>query len=94
MVRTAIPFASAMERRGVAATGKHFPGLGAAAENTDLAVQRIRLKRRELRRIDERPYRAFVAQRRRHGDDLDRDLHALLAQAGGLLEEDRDPGAS
>ncbi len=61
MIRTAIPFANAIEHRGVAATAKHFPGLGAAAENTDLAVQRIRLKRRELRRIDERPYRAFVA---------------------------------
>ena len=29
-------------------------------------------------------------QRRRHGDDLNRDLHALLAQAGGLLQADRD----
>jgi beta-N-acetylhexosaminidase len=61
VVRTAIPFATAMEQRGVAATAKHFPGLGAASENTDLAVQRIRLKRGTLRRIDERPYRAFAA---------------------------------
>jgi beta-N-acetylhexosaminidase len=61
VIRTAIPFAKALERRGVAATGKHFPGLGAAAESTDQAVQRIRLKRRELRRIDERPYREFIA---------------------------------
>ena len=45
----------------MAATGKHFPGLGAAPESTDLAVQRIRLARGELRRIDERPYRAFAA---------------------------------
>ena len=61
VIRTAIPFAAALERRGVAATGKHFPGLGAAPENTDVAVQRIRLRRRELRRIDERPYGAFIA---------------------------------
>jgi beta-N-acetylhexosaminidase len=61
VIRTAIPFATAMQDRGVAATGKHFPGLGAAPESTDLAVQRIRLARRELRRVDERPYRAFVA---------------------------------
>ncbi|HXE99283.1 MAG TPA: glycoside hydrolase family 3 N-terminal domain-containing protein [Solirubrobacterales bacterium] len=61
VVRIAIPFATALERRGVAATGKHFPGLGAATESTDLAVQRIRLRRRELRRIDERPFRAFAA---------------------------------
>ena len=46
----------------MAATAKHFPGLGAAPESTDLAVQRIRLGRGELRRIDERPYRAFVAR--------------------------------
>ncbi|MDQ5895683.1 MAG: hypothetical protein QG596_1944, partial [Actinomycetota bacterium] len=37
-----IPFARSMQRTGVAATAKHFPGLGAARENTDFAVQRIR----------------------------------------------------
>jgi beta-N-acetylhexosaminidase len=62
VIRAAIPFASAMERRGVAATGKHFPGLGVAGESTDVAVQRIHVKRRRLRRIDERPYRKFVAR--------------------------------
>jgi beta-N-acetylhexosaminidase len=61
VIRTAIPFATAMGRRGVAVTAKHFPGLGSAPENTDFAVQRIRLRRGKLRRIDERPYRAFVA---------------------------------
>jgi beta-N-acetylhexosaminidase len=59
--RTAVPFARAMQAAGVAATAKHFPGLGAARENTDFAVQRIRLSRRTLRRIDEAPYRAFAA---------------------------------
>lgn len=57
---TAVPFAAALQARGVAATAKHFPGLGAARENTDLAVQRIRLDRRTLRRIDEAPYRRFL----------------------------------
>jgi beta-N-acetylhexosaminidase len=65
VIRTAIPFATAMEGQGVAATGKHFPGLGAARESTDVAVQRIRLSRGKLRRVDERPYGAFVAS---HGD--------------------------
>jgi beta-N-acetylhexosaminidase len=58
---TAVPFAEALQRGGVAATGKHFPGLGAAGENTDDAVQRIGLSAARLRSVDEDPYRAFVA---------------------------------
>jgi beta-N-acetylhexosaminidase len=57
---TAIPFAAALRAGGVAATGKHFPGLGAARLNTDDAVQRIGLSRRTLRQVDEAPYRSFV----------------------------------
>lgn len=58
---TAVPFAAALRRGGVAATAKHFPGLGAAPENTDFAVQRVGLPARTLRQVDEAPYRAFVA---------------------------------
>jgi beta-N-acetylhexosaminidase len=58
---TALPFAAGLQGRGVAATAKHFPGLGAAAENTDFAVQQIDLPKRTLRAVDERPYRRFVA---------------------------------
>jgi beta-N-acetylhexosaminidase len=57
----AIPFAAALQRGGVAATAKHFPGLGAAPENTDFAVQRIGLSKQALRTVDEAPYRAFAA---------------------------------
>jgi beta-N-acetylhexosaminidase len=57
----AIPFAAALQRGGVAATGKHFPGLGAAPENTDFAAQRIGLSERTLRAVDEAPYLPFVA---------------------------------
>ena len=60
VIRTAVPFASAMQRGGVAATGKHFPGLGDAKRNTDVAVQKIRLPRSKLRRIDEQPYGPFA----------------------------------
>jgi beta-N-acetylhexosaminidase len=63
---TAIPFATALRRGGVAATAKHFPGLGAAPENTDFAVQQIGLSKRTLRAVDQAPYRAFVAS----GGDL------------------------
>ena len=45
----------------MAATAKHFPGLGAARENTDFATQRIGLSKRTLRGVDEAPYRRFVA---------------------------------
>lgn len=58
---TAVPFASGLQDAGVAATAKHFPGLGAAPENTDFAAQRIDLPKRTLRTVDERPYRRFAA---------------------------------
>ena len=58
---TAVPFATGLRRGGVAATAKHFPGLGAAPENTDFAVQRIGLPKRTLRAVDEAPYAAFAA---------------------------------
>jgi beta-N-acetylhexosaminidase len=58
---TAVPFAKGLQADGVAATGKHFPGFGAARENTDFAVERVDLSEQELRRIDEKPYAAFAA---------------------------------
>ncbi|HEX5526662.1 MAG TPA: glycoside hydrolase family 3 N-terminal domain-containing protein [Solirubrobacterales bacterium] len=58
---TAIPFAEALQEGGVAATGKHFPGFGAARENTDFSVERIDLSKHELRAVDEKPYEPFVA---------------------------------
>lgn len=58
---TAIPFAEGLQAGGVVATAKHFPGFGAARENTDFSVERIGLSKRELRAIDEQPYAAFVA---------------------------------
>lgn len=61
VIATAIPFAVGLQRGGVAATGKHFPGMGAAPENTDFAVQRIDLSERVLRDVDEAPYRSFTA---------------------------------
>ncbi len=60
VARTAIPFAEGLQDGGVAATGKHFPGLGAATENTDFEPQRIELSREDLRGDDEAPYRAYV----------------------------------
>lgn len=64
--RVALPFAAGLRSAGVAATAKHFPGLGAARVNTDAKVQRIRLGLAKLRRVDEAPFAAFAAS----GGDL------------------------
>lgn len=58
---TAVPFAEGLQSGGVAATAKHFPGLGVARLNTDDAVQRIGLPEDTLRQVDEAPYRRFVS---------------------------------
>lgn len=57
---TAVPFAEGLQAGGVAATGKHFPGLGAARLNTDEAIQRIGLQAQTLREVDEAPFRRFA----------------------------------
>ena len=59
VIRTAVPFAKALSRQGVAATAKHFPGFGRARENTDDVSQTIGAGRSTLRREDEQPFREF-----------------------------------
>jgi beta-N-acetylhexosaminidase len=61
VARTAVPFAQSLEAGGVAATAKHFPGLGTATENTDFEAQRLALSKAQLRATDEAPYGAFIA---------------------------------
>jgi beta-N-acetylhexosaminidase len=57
---TGVAFARGLATGGVAATAKHFPGLGDARINTDNAVQKIRLPAAKLRAADEQPYSAFM----------------------------------
>ncbi|HYH61593.1 MAG TPA: glycoside hydrolase family 3 N-terminal domain-containing protein [Solirubrobacterales bacterium] len=59
VIDTALPFGRALERQGVAATAKHFPGFGRARQNTDYASQTIDVGRTTLRDQDERPFAAF-----------------------------------
>jgi len=66
VVRTAIPFSVALEANGAAAAAKHFPGLGSVRLNTDDAVQRVRLSKAALRKVDEATYRPFI----RSGGDM------------------------
>jgi beta-N-acetylhexosaminidase len=56
-------FIKAQQAAGVAATAKHFPGLGAAAasQNTDLRPVTITLSRSALQNTDESPYKAAIA---------------------------------
>jgi beta-N-acetylhexosaminidase len=56
-------FTTAQQKLGIAATAKHFPGLGAATvnQNTDLGPVTLDVPLADLRRIDERPFRSAIA---------------------------------
>jgi beta-N-acetylhexosaminidase len=56
-------FAQAEQGQGVAATVKHFPGLGAAATNQDTDVRPVTLNLplTAIRNIDEKPYKSAIA---------------------------------
>jgi beta-N-acetylhexosaminidase len=56
VARLGVSFARGLETGNVAATAKHFPGLGAAKGNEDFAINRISLSRGTLRGIDEAPF--------------------------------------
>ncbi len=56
-------FITAQQATGVAATAKHFPGLGAAtaSQNTDVAPVTITLSKYTLQTVDELPYQSAIA---------------------------------
>jgi beta-N-acetylhexosaminidase len=56
-------FIKAQQATGVAATAKHFPGLGAAAaaQNTDAGPVTLNVGLHALRTVDEFPYHAAIA---------------------------------
>jgi beta-N-acetylhexosaminidase len=56
-------FIRAQQKLDIAATAKHFPGLGAATvdQNTDLGPVTLDVPLADLRGIDERPFRSAVA---------------------------------
>jgi len=59
VARLALGFATGQRREAVAATAKHFPGLGRAAENTDFAPTSVGASRSQIQR-DIQPFRAAV----------------------------------
>ena len=56
-------FITAQQGLGIAATAKHFPGLGAAtrSQNTDLTTVTLTQSADEIRNVDELPFGASVA---------------------------------
>ncbi len=56
-------FITALQKGGVAATAKHFPGLGAAtaSEDTDVEPVTLHLTLHQIRTIDEYPYKSAIA---------------------------------
>jgi beta-N-acetylhexosaminidase len=58
---TAGAFAAGLQAGGIAATGKHFPGFGAARVNTDFGIAKVGLSKSTLRSVDEPPFQDFVA---------------------------------
>jgi beta-N-acetylhexosaminidase len=58
-----VDFIGAQQAGGVAATAKHFPGLGAAAtdQNTDLGPVTLDLPKSTIRDVDELPYKAAIS---------------------------------
>jgi beta-N-acetylhexosaminidase len=56
-------FISAQQAKGVAATAKHFPGLGTAArsQNTDLRPVKLSASLATLRAVDEAPFKSAIA---------------------------------
>ncbi len=56
-------FIKAQQKAGVAATAKHFPGLGAAAvnEDTDAEPVKLNVSLSSLRSVDELPYKSAIS---------------------------------
>ena len=62
VARLGAAFIRAQQRTGVAATAKHFPGLGAASrsQNTDLGPVTLSTSLTTLRHVDEAPFRRAI----------------------------------
>ena len=57
VINSAVPFADGLEQAGVLPTAKHFPGLGAAAVDTDYSLQHLVVGQEDLD-----PYAALIHQ--------------------------------
>jgi beta-N-acetylhexosaminidase len=78
VARYATPFALGLQSAAVAATAKHFPGVGSAAVDTDNKLDELRPSRQQ-RRDALVPYRTLIA----------RGLDSVLVSTGGFPAYDR-----
>lgn len=63
VIAAAVPFIKAQQAQNVAATAKHFPGLGAASHDANTDEEPVTLEQplSEIRAIDEAPYVEAIA---------------------------------
>lgn len=80
-------FGRGLQDHGVAATAKHFPGLGGATRNTDYGPSYVSRSKRKLRRIDGAPFRGAVEAR----FGLVMVGHAMYLKDGGRVPASMSP---
>lgn len=74
-------FGSGLQAKRVAATAKHFPGLGGATQNTDSGPATVSRTKWQLRNVDAKPFRYA----RRTGFGLIMVSHAMYLKDGGRV---------
>jgi beta-N-acetylhexosaminidase len=79
VARLAKAFGKGLQARGVAATAKHFPGLGGATLNTDDGRAHVNRTKHELHEVDVVPFKAAV----NGGFKLVMLSHAIYPNDGG-----------
>ncbi len=80
-------FSRGLQSRRVAATAKHFPGLGGATINTDYGRAYVYRSRHQLRNVDEVPFRRAIGGNIR----LVMLSHALYVNDGGRVPASLHP---
>lgn len=74
-------FGRGLQRYRVAATAKHFPGLGGATRNTDDGPAYVSRSKRKLRNVDGKPFRFAIRARFR----MIMVSHAMYLKDGGRV---------
>jgi beta-N-acetylhexosaminidase len=78
VAKYATPFALGLQRKGVAATGKHFPGVGSAAVDTDNKLDELHPTKAQ-RAAALKPYRALI----------NKGLESVMVSTAGFPAYDR-----